>query len=199
MDSQTTRPSLLSRVGNPADQAAWQEFEARYRELILRYARVRGLQYSDAEDVRQLVMLGLSKSLRNFEYSPERGRFRDYVGRIVRNAVSRFMSRPKTDGVPLDSVVLAVTPAEEDADDGAVWEREWVDHHYRLAMETVRTTFEPKSVGVFERLLMGDNVDTVAGAFDLSTQAVHKIKQRIRDRMQELIAEQIREEEQPLG
>ncbi|MBI4717915.1 MAG: sigma-70 family RNA polymerase sigma factor [Planctomycetes bacterium] len=197
MDSQVTRVSLLSRVRNPADDAAWREFDGRYRELVLRYARARGLQHSDAEDVRQVVMLGLSRSLRGFAYDPGLGRFRDYLGRCVRNAVARHLSRPKPAAGVLDTHVLAdAAGSDADAAD-ALWDEEWTNHHYRLAMESIRAGFEARSVAVFERLVGGEGVEAVAEAFGLSTQAVHKVKQRIRDRMKELIAAQIREEDEP--
>jgi len=47
---------------------------------------------------------------------------------------------------------------------------------------------------MFERVLAGDSMDDIACAFDTTTQAVHKIKQRIRQRMRELIAEQVLDE-----
>ncbi len=195
MEPEHTRASLLSRVRDPADSAAWREFDARYRELIVRYGRARGLQPADAEDVRQLVMFQLSKSLRSFEYQPSRGRFRSYLGRAVQNAVSDFFLRPNRDVRPLDSNVMATEPGPDDGSDEA-WELEWMDHHYRLAMTTIRATFDAKSVDAFDRLLEGEPVETVADKFDMSTQAVHKVKQRIRNRMKELIQRQIREEDE---
>lgn len=199
MDHELTQPSLLSRVRDASDDAAWREFEAKYRELVLRYARARGLQQSDAEDVRQIVMMSLSKRLREFDYQPERGRFRDYLGRVVKNAVARHFARPKPERAGLDSAVMAVTAAPDSGEADALWEREWVSHHYRLAMRTVRDTFDPRSVEVFDRLLAGETVEAIAGSEQMSTQAVHKVKQRIRDRLRELIAAQIAEEDRPDG
>lgn len=197
MGAGTTNPSLLSRVRDMEDQEAWREFESTYRELILRYGRASGLQAPDAEDVRQIVMVSLSRSLQRFQYRPELGRFRDYLGRIVRNAVHRYRSRPRADRALLytddDDLLDTTTQPEGDS----TWEREWMHHHYRRAMTHVRETFEPKSVEVFEHLLAGRRVDEIAAAFGLSTQAVHKIKQRIRDRLRERIARQIHEEEFP--
>ncbi|HMB71812.1 MAG TPA: RNA polymerase subunit sigma, partial [bacterium] len=59
MKNETTHPSLLQRVQDASDQEAWSLFEARYRELILRYCRRKGMSSFEAEDVRQMVMLGL--------------------------------------------------------------------------------------------------------------------------------------------
>jgi len=196
MDADVTRISLLSRVRDGSDGAAWAEFEARYRELVLRYALARGVQHADAEDVGQIVMMSLATALRNFSYSPQRGRFRDYLGRVVRNAVARHRSRPNPAVAGLISIDAADEP-EDDVSSDRLWEQEWVDHHYRLALRTVRATFEPKSVEIFEGLIGGKTVAEAAEEHRLSTQAVHKIKQRIRARMEELIAAQVRDEDEP--
>ena len=195
MGSETTQPSLLSRVRDPADDTAWREFDTKYRELILRYCRARGLQTSDAEDVRQIAMANLAKSLRSFEYKPACGRFRGYLGQVVRSGISRHFRRPNEQARALDTNVLLSVEADDAGDADEVWEREWVKHHYRLAMQTVRVAFDPKSVQIFERLLAGRSVSQLASDFQTTTQAVHKVKQRIRDRLKELIADQIEEED----
>ncbi len=195
MGSETTQPSLLSRVRDPDNDSAWREFDAKYRELILRYCRARGLQTTDAEDVRQIAMANLAKSLRSFEYKPARGRFRGYLGQVVRSAISRHFSRPDASPRALDTNVLAAVEADDAGQADEVWEREWARHHYRLAMQSVRASFDAKSVQIFDRLLAGDGVNQLASDFQTTTQAVHKIKQRIRDRLKELIAAQIRQED----
>lgn len=197
MEPEQTRASLLSRVRDPSNAAAWREFDKKYRDLIVRYCRARGLQPTDAEDIRQLVMISLSKALRSFEYQPSRGRFRSYLGRSVRNAIFEQKARPNHRHQPLDSTVMATQPAEDAGEADDLWEREWMDHHYRLAMESIRETFDAKSIEVFDRLLEGEGVESVAAAFDMSTQAVHKVKQRVRNRMKELVQQQIRDEDEP--
>lgn len=198
MESRETRASLLSRVRDPSDDAAWREFDETYRDLILRYCRARGLQTADAEDVRQLVMFGLAKALRSFEYQPQRGRFRHYLCRTIRNAIVQNQARPKQAVEALEIVGFGVAAESGSEESDAVWEREWMDHHYRQAMKTIRASFEPQSVEVFDRLLSGGTADVVAAEFGTTSQAVHKIKQRIRNRMMELVQEQIRLEDEPL-
>ena len=58
MSFDTTQPSLLSRVRDLADHAAWREFDAKYRDLILGYCRRRGLQASDADRAMRRILLG---------------------------------------------------------------------------------------------------------------------------------------------
>jgi len=197
MGSETTHPSLLARVRDPADAAAWREFEARYRDLIRRYCRRRGLQQADAEDVGQVVFLALSRALGSFRFDPARGRFRDYLGRVVQNAISRHAQRPRRPADLLDTSVLeALIPAADPTPDEP-WEREWMLHHYRLAMHAVRAECQPDTLAVFERLVAGESVQDVAAATGSSTEAVYKVRQRMRDRLRERVERQIRDEELP--
>ncbi len=194
--STTTRASLLSRVRDPENQAAWREFDERYRGLILRYCRRRGLQLSDSEDVTQIVLVSLAKSLRNFRYRPDLGRFRDYLGRSVRNAITRQKSKRKTDGVGSETDVFEGVPNGK-AEIDETWDQEWMQHHFRVAMELIRKHFEPQSMGCFELLLQGRPVHEVAAEFGTTPDAVYKLKQRIRDRLKEQVARQIVDEEFP--
>ena len=194
-----THPSLLSRVRNPSDIAAWRQFEALYRELLVRFCRRRGLQLADAEDIVQIVLTNLSKSLVGFVYDPARGRFRDYLFRCARNAISQWATRPKLAARTLDSSAEAHSAEPPDPADSAAWEQEWIAHHYRLAMQTIRQSFEPRSVEVFERSIGGAGVAELAREFGMSQQAVHKVRQRIKARMEELIALQVREEDRVDG
>ena len=93
METCATRLSLLTRVRDAGDARAWNEFEQRYSELVFRYALARGLQFADAEDVRQVVFLRLANALREFTYDPARGRFRSYLGAMVKNAIALFGQR----------------------------------------------------------------------------------------------------------
>lgn len=195
MEIPNTQPSLLRRLRDPGDESAWRVFEERYRELIVRFARSRGQQQADAEDIAQTVLASLFTAVGRFEYDRSRGRFRDYLFRVVRNAISRHAGkrRPTGDDGRLSELVEA---RGEDGDGWSqAWEREWEDHHFRLALATVRRTFEPESVAIFERCLRGDAVRDIAADQKTSEQAVHKVKQRIRDRMKELITAQVRDEE----
>lgn len=193
-----THPSLLSRVRNPSDHAAWRQFEARYRDLVFRFCRARGVQHADAEDVAQIVMASLSKAMPQFTYDPNRGRFRDYLFRCTRNALSQWLARPRVAVGPLVVDVEAVARESSGpalSDEANQWEAEWVAHHYRRALVEVRATFEERSVEIFDRSVRGETVADLASEFGLSEQAVHKIRQRIKARLRDTIARQVREED----
>jgi RNA polymerase sigma factor (sigma-70 family) len=198
MASTSTHASLFSRMRRPSDHAAWREFEAKYGDLILRYCVQRGLQHQDAEDVRQTVLMNLSRTLPRFKYDAARGSFRGYLGQTVRHAIAVFFARRRPNG-PGKTVSIVGTdgaplPAPSTDEDDVTWNQEWVRHHYRRALRTLRATHDPRSIEVFQRLLGGAGVRDVAGAFEMSEQAVHKVKQRVRDRLREIIARQLADE-----
>lgn len=194
VDPEVTRPTLIGRLGDPGDAAAWYEFDRQYRDLIIRFCRSRGLSSADAEDAHQLTLLKLSRAMPGFAYDPGRGRFRSYLYRAVRSAVADARARPNSAGRSVDTE-RTPEPAAEDPAAELAWEREWRDHHLRMAMATVRKSFDPQSVAIFDRLLAGEPIASVAVEFEATEQAVHKVKQRVRDRLKSLIEQQIREEE----
>lgn len=208
----STPQALLSRVRNPNDHEAWREFDAHYRDLLINFCRRRGFSHVDAEDLVQGVFISLSRSLPQFIYDPNRGRFRDYLFKCVRNAIFQWSARPDRRAEPLvpdreadDSWTVTRStdsPSREPENpngDGSlarVWEEEWVAHHYRLAMRTIRTTFDERSLAIFEQSIAGQGIADLAAELGMTEQAVRKVRQRIRERMEELIAQQIREEDE---
>lgn len=197
MEAPSTRTTLLSRLRNGADQAAWRDFEARYRPLMVQFCLRRGLHAADADDVAQQVLAALTTALPKFLYDPQRGRFRSYLFRCTQNAIADWARCPTRRNLPLDTTA-AENLAGSDGHAGqqqALWDKEWVAHHYRRALETIRATFAPQSVEIFERMVQGATVAQLAEQYGMSEDAITKVRQRVRARMEQLIAEQIAEED----
>jgi len=192
----STRSTLLARLKAGGDDEAWSLFGERYRPLILGYALRHGLQYPDAEDVTQVVLGSFARAVRGFSYDARRGRFRAYLRQAVRHAIQRQLERRGEGRLEPPSALDALAPA---ADDGTgadgLWEAEWRRHHLRLALAELRRTAEPRTVAVLEALLEGRAVDDVTHALGVSRDVVYKCKQRARDRLRELVREQLRDEE----
>ncbi len=108
-----TRPSLLIRVRDPADQAAWQEFAEIYRPVILRFARQKRLQAADAEDVAQEVLAAVAKAVEQREHDPKRAKFRTWLHRVATNAILDALTRKKPDLGSGDSALQAVLNQHE--------------------------------------------------------------------------------------
>ena len=113
----------------------------------------------------------------------------------MRHAIHRLFRTPNSGLRGLDTSVAAGLAADEPQELDREWELEWMDAHYRRAMGEVRKTADPKSVIAFEHLLAGETPDEVAQRLGMKRDAVHKVKQRIRDRLKRQIAKQVEEEE----
>ena len=91
--SPATRPSLLLRIRNSGDQAAWQQFVEIYGPLIHGYCRHHGLQDSDAADLVQEVLQSVARAIGKLDYDPRRGAFRGWLFTITRNKMRDFLGR----------------------------------------------------------------------------------------------------------
>jgi RNA polymerase sigma-70 factor (ECF subfamily) len=200
MNVPATQLTLIARLRDPADEAAWLRFESRYRELVVRFSMREGLQAADAEDVAQAVFTSLLSAMQSFSFDAARGRFRDYLFRAVRNEISRQIARSQRPNGGSARLISGEEGAFSDlrstttTASAQAFEDEWINHHFRLAFEIVRKTHSAESVAIFQRLMAGDSVEAVATQFSTTQQAVHKIKQRIRDRMKILVESQIAQE-----
>ncbi len=196
----TTSVTLVGRLRDPADQDAWREFDHRYRDLIVRFLRGRGLQLADAEDSAQGVLTKLVTGLRAFSYDASKGGFRAYLFRCTRSALSDHFERQARGTTPVsnhEGCLRAGSDRSGDADDPAFaeFEREWVDHHYRLAVSRYRATADGRAIALFEAALAGRTARLIGEEHGMSEDAVHKAQQRTRDRLSALIEEQVRDEE----
>lgn len=150
----------------------------------------------DSEDVKQAVMERLARSMPRFRYAACRGRFRDYIGTIVLREIIRFQSRSYNClTAPFDNERFSESRRAPDTRVDDTWETEWADHHLRLAMDHIRDTCSPKSISIFSHLLDGHDIESAARRFGMSIDSIHKVKQRLKKRLRDRIAFQVRSEE----
>src|SRR5947207_14721864 len=90
-----TRASLLVRLRDPRDGAAWREFVDLYVPVIYGYARKQGLQDADAADLCQDVLRAVAGAVGRLDYDPQRGAFRNWLFTVVRRKLSHWRAARK--------------------------------------------------------------------------------------------------------
>lgn len=194
MVGHTTHVSLLQRLasGRGGDSGPWNDFCDRYGDLIRGYARRRGMQPNDCDDIVQDVLLSLTKAMPGFQYDPAKGRFRSYLFTVVSHAVQRTWCQ-KNGERPLDDGAASFISDGSDADEQ--WETEWRQHHLRLAMKTIAAEFNPADRAAFESYAIdGRTVHETAQALGMTADQVYQAKSRILRRLSAVIHDQVQDE-----
>jgi RNA polymerase sigma factor (sigma-70 family) len=187
-DFPPTRASLLVRLRDPKDEAAWRQFVDLYAPLVYGYARKQGLQDADAADLSQHVMSTLIGAVGRLEYDPQRGAFRNWLFTVVRRKLSNWrMAQSKSLNGSGDSAthqLLEQFPAVANAE--ALWEAEWEQRVFRLACEQVRADVSAATWQAFwSTAVEGRPGKQVAGELHMSVGAVYLARSRVLARLKE--------------
>jgi RNA polymerase sigma-70 factor (ECF subfamily) len=81
---QSTSETLLQRLRQPNQAAAWERFVGLYTPLLLYWARRSGLQAQDADDFVQEVLVLLLQKLPEFHYDQHKS-FRSWLRTLALN------------------------------------------------------------------------------------------------------------------
>jgi RNA polymerase sigma-70 factor (ECF subfamily) len=175
-----TRPSLLMRLRDASDSDAWERFVRIYGRLIYADCLRRGLATTDAEDVTQEIFSRVVRGIRGFEYQPESGRFRDWLGAISRNECRRFFARR------MPPASLTSEPTSNGAD--PEWDDFFAHRILTEAMNKIRPDFAPATWEAFEAVWQRQEaVDAVAARLGLSLASVYLAKSRILKRLDDVV------------
>src|SRR5437868_5667868 len=190
----TTRRSLVLRLRNLDDEAAWKEFIEIYEPLVYRIARRKGLQEADARDLCQDVFRGVASAIERWDPDPAKGKFRSWLFRIARNMIVNFLVREKRQphGSGRTSVqeLLEAQPAV-DSDGQAEFALEFKRRAFRWAAQRVRNEFTESTWQAFWQTgVQNRPVEEVAGELGMSAGAVYvarsRVLARLRDRVEQL-------------
>jgi RNA polymerase sigma-70 factor (ECF subfamily) len=182
-----TNLTLLERLRHGTDPLAWQEFSDRYWRLIFAFAKNRGCSDHTAEEIVQEVMVDVFRHRDTFCYDPARGRFRDWLGTVVRNLVAKYRRQPaqRIRGRGGDADPPEPEVSDDSPDDA--WDAAYEQAMLVVLLDVVRREVTPDTYQAFElvtiRGLSGDMAAKITG---LSRNAVYLSRKRVFERLQAL-------------
>lgn len=182
-DTPKTLLRKIAEYANGDDAAEWERFVELYTPVIRQFVSVReDVGEADADDVVQDVFVRLVGLLRGGTYRPEKGRFRAYLGTMVRRLLidrhRRALARGAGREVPIDDVeLLAETP-----DVAEYVDRRLAEARHDAAVEHVlsRTMLDARTVAAYRAYALdGELPDEVAARLGITINALRQIKYRV--------------------
>jgi RNA polymerase sigma factor (sigma-70 family) len=187
----STRPSLLLRIRDPQDAEAWQIFVGVYGRLVYRHGRAKGLHHEDAEEVTQIVFAQVSQAIRSFDYRPELGRFRDWLGTLTRHEIQRFLKKRahKTRGQG-DQAAQGILDEVEAREEDTAWAEAFHAHVLAAALARCRPHYTDQTWRAFELVWLEKRpAAQVAQELNCRIDKVYVAKSRVLDRLEQEVRE----------
>ncbi len=193
----TTRPSLILRLRDRDDEAAWAEFAEMYGPLIYRVARQKGLQDADARDLCQDVFQAVASAIERWDPNPDKGRFRAWLFRIVRNIMVNFFDsrRRHLNGSGRTSIqeLLDAVPAGDSEIDSCFTD-EYKRRVFQWAAARVKGEFTEATWQAFWATGVENcPVPDVAARLGITAGAVYvarsRVLSRLRNRVEQLLSD----------
>jgi RNA polymerase sigma-70 factor (ECF subfamily) len=184
----TTSVTLLGRLRqDPADQAAWSDFVARYGPRILHWCRRWRLQEADAQDVAQDVLVKLHGLMATFSYDAA-GSFRAWLKTLAHHAWRDLVADRRRAGIGTGDTRMAALlndlAAGEDlaGDLQEEFRRELLDR----AMARVKARVPPHTWDAFRlTALEGASGAAAAAQLQMGTAQVYLARSKAKKRLQE--------------
>ena len=179
-----TRQSLLSRLKDWDDQDSWRDFFELYWRLIFDVARKSGLSETDAQDVVQETIMAVAKQMPEFRYDRNRGQFKGWLCQITRRRIADRLRKqyrePKGSGEESHAEALNEVADTTVETLDALWEQEWKQHLYQLAVERVKRRVRPEHFQIFDLyVIQGWPVTQVAKALSVSIPLIYVTRHRV--------------------
>ncbi|MCP3905192.1 MAG: RNA polymerase sigma factor [Planctomycetes bacterium] len=188
IDATRTTTMLLEGLFDTDDRLAWSEFDARYRPILLAFARRLGMNDSDASDVAQETLLQFVKEYRSGRYDRRRGRLRSWLIGIARYRVASLRrTGARQPAFPAGSAILNLP---DQAELTTVWESERRAIVLQEALNELRarTRLTEQTLQAFEMLVIRQMpVVAIAEELDISAHDVYLAKSRVASRLREII------------
>jgi RNA polymerase sigma-70 factor (ECF subfamily) len=187
----STRQSLVLRLRNAEDSAAWAEFIEIYEPLVYRLARGKGLQDADAHDLCQEVFRAVAGAIERWDPDPAKGRFRGWLFRIARNLLVNFLVSQGRHGRGTGSSSIQELLEAQPASDERAREEfltEFRRQAFRWAADRVKVEFAQTTWQAFWKTgVEGRPVVDVAAELGLSSGAVYVARSRVMARLRAMV------------
>ena len=187
MGNHNTNQTLIIRLKDKYDDSSWQEFNNNYNAYISAVIRNLGVPDNSVEDTSQKTMLIIWDKIPDFNYQPEKCKFRTWMCKIIRNVVNQYFSKQKRIN---NDVIRAQSQDLVDGKDEPlnpevykVAEDEWKNHITSLALENIKNEFGGKVVDCFLMFMKGKDVESICADLDIKKNSAFVYRKKVQERL----------------
>ena len=184
-----TTTALLQDLRDPANEAVWRGFDARYRPVLVALARRFGLGNEDAADTAQEALVQFVRSYRAGNYERGRGRLSSWIMGIARNCIidqqRARAARREQRGIS----ALAELPGDDCW--AEIWDAECDREVLRQAVQVLHTEtrIDAETIRAFELLAFHQLAPSQAAAeLGMTLNEVYLAKHRCLKRLRRIVA-----------
>ena len=177
----TTPPSLLQRLHESPEQAAWEQFVEMYTPLFFSWTSRLRLNDNEAADLVQDVFAVLVEQLPNFVYDGQKS-FRAYLKTILLNRWRNHLRRRSSEAVAGHADIEAIAADSDTAPEFE--EAEYRRYVVGRALALMQAEFQPVTWSACWEFVVRDRpAAEVAKELGISVNAVYLAKSRVLRRL----------------
>lgn len=183
-----TTTALLDGLHERGNRSAWEEFDRRYRPILVGFLRHMGLDAADAADVAQDTLTCFVQEYRLHKYDREQGRLRSWLIGIARCRLADLRRTERRRRELRGESAIESLP--DDAEANSIWEMEQRRFIFEQAVGSLRETtrFNESTIGAFERVVLRrEPVETVSAELGLTAQEIYNAKNRVVEKLREIV------------
>jgi RNA polymerase sigma-70 factor, ECF subfamily len=189
-----TSTALLDSLHDSGNAPVWEEFDGRYRPIIIGFAMKLGLSQQDAADVAQQALAEFVRDYRGGKYSRDKGRLSSWLISIARHrAIDVLRASGKRRDWRGESAIDQTPAALQDSrHDNEHWKAERKSVIIARALAQLRSTSRTSehTIRAFELVaLRGVPVQAVAEQCGMSADEVYVAKNRVTKQLREIVEE----------
>jgi len=165
------------------DESAWEQFYRFYAPLIRLHGKDCGLKKENLEDLIQNVMMTLSEQMPGFEYDPSKGRFRDYLRRIIHaRACDMLRKIYRQERIPYEEA--------EDAGPEERFAEEWREHVLKQSLEQLKEQVSLRHYQIFYLLdICHYKVKDLSRLYRIPAVSIYTIRNRVEMKLKRIVRE----------
>src|SRR5262245_39722953 len=180
-----TSLTLLERLRQGGDEAAWERLVRLYTPLIRGWLRRHLPQVDDVDELTQQVFKVVVEKMPAFEHAGRAGSFRAWLRSICVNCVRMFWrSAPPGRGPDPEPMLQQLEDPHSDL--SPQWDREHDKHVVRTLLEQIEPEFKPPTLQAFRLLVLEERQpEEVAVELGITINAVYIAKSQVLRRLRE--------------